>query len=157
MLSQTRIFLLILALAFSFGGFTFYSAAVIPIGSDVLDKTTQGFVTQRVTHVINAASLVSLLLFAWQGFVVRRQLSKFSVRCMILLLCIYSCSLISLVVIHPYMDGLLDFDDLSVKDPDTFYQMHRAYLWISTLQWLTTIALIWLVICSPSSRFESPS
>lgn len=54
MLARWRTFLLFQAWLAWQGGFFFYAAVVVPIGSDVLGSPiTQGFVTQEVTRWLN--------------------------------------------------------------------------------------------------------
>ena len=64
---------------------------------------------------------------------------------MIGLLSIYSLSLVTLVLLHPSMDSMLDVADHSVDEPEKFYTLHRIYLWVSTFQWLATIGIIGFV------------
>jgi hypothetical protein len=45
--------------------------------------------------------------------------------------------LAALVVLHMVMDAKLDTGRVS-----GFYSWHRAYLWISTVQWLANLALL---------------
>ncbi len=45
--------------------------------------------------------------------------------------------LAALVVLHVVMDAKLDRGRLA-----GFYSWHRAYLWISTVQWLANLALL---------------
>ena len=44
------------------------------------------------------------------------------------------------------MDVLLDAEGHSVIEPDGFYALHRAYLIVSTLQWLGAIGLLVLTL-----------
>jgi hypothetical protein len=54
------------ALLFWQGGFTFYGAVVVHVGQDVLGShRMQGFVTRRVTNYLNLAGAVALPLLAW--------------------------------------------------------------------------------------------
>src|SRR3954471_15293662 len=58
--------LLVFALMFWQGGFTFYSAVVVPIGTDVLGSAAeQGWITRRVTVWLNVAGAVALPVWAW--------------------------------------------------------------------------------------------
>ena len=46
-----RRFIVLVALCFWQGGFTFYAGVVVPVGTDVLGSSLkQGFVTRRVTR-----------------------------------------------------------------------------------------------------------
>ena len=40
--------------------------------------------------------------------------------------------------------GLIDVDQ-AVTDYDVFYGLHRLYLWISTVQWLATLPILWIM------------
>src|SRR5438067_11181166 len=57
-------FLVVAALMFWQGGFTFYSAVVVPLGQDIFGKR-QGFLTREVTDYLNLAGAIALLLLAW--------------------------------------------------------------------------------------------
>ena len=140
-----RYYLLLLAIAFSFGGFTFYAAVVIPISSDVFDATSQGFVTQKVTHVINIASGMTLLLLIWDGIALRRSRTRKINRVYGVLLVVYTVCVVSLVALHPRLDAMIDPGSMSVDEPDRFYVHHQIYLWLSTIQWAVTFGLIWVV------------
>ena len=151
-IGRIRFFILFLAVAFSFGGFSFYAAVVVPIGGEVFDATTQGFVTRKVTHVINAATVATLLALGWEGIARlstrnRRENAFFFGLLTALVVC-----LIALLVLHPRLDAMLDDRDFSVDDPDRFYRLHQAYLWISTVQWLATLGVIWLLCASDRPR-----
>lgn len=61
-------FLCLVALSVWVGGFTFYSAVVIPVLHESLGRLETGFVTQRVTNHLNAAGGVAVVLWwlvAW--------------------------------------------------------------------------------------------
>ena len=128
---------------------------VIPIGSDVLDTTPQGFVTQQVTFVLNMASVVTLAIMIWYGQsenIFRNHPSRHpDGRMYVCVLGVYTASLACLFFLHPQMGSLLNPDDLSVVDTDRFYRLHRVYLWISTVQWLSTIGFL-LLICRQLSH-----
>lgn len=60
-----RRFLVLVALGYWQGGFTFYSAIVVRVGEEVLGSAReQGFVTRRITNYLNAAGVVALVLCA---------------------------------------------------------------------------------------------
>ena len=73
MAALVRRFLVVCALLFWQGGFTFYAAVVVPVGSAVLGShTEQGFVTRRVTDFLNLAGAAALPLLAWDAAASRR-------------------------------------------------------------------------------------
>src|SRR5438552_320053 len=66
MLTFIRRFLVLLTLLFWQGGFMFYGAVIIPIGSEVLGShRQQGFIARSVTNYLNLAGLASVLVFGW--------------------------------------------------------------------------------------------
>src|SRR3954451_24425626 len=61
-----RRFLVVQALMFWQGGFLFYAAVVVPVGTDVLGgAAAQGVITARVTGWLNLIGLACLGLLAW--------------------------------------------------------------------------------------------
>jgi hypothetical protein len=129
--------LFLVALAITIGGFTFYSAVVIPILHDRLESAFEtGLVTQRVTDVLNALAGITLLL-GWSVFGVAAIRRDRVGRCHVWTLLISTTCLITLVVLHRVMDQKLATANLS-----GFYPCHRAYLWTSTVQWVANLALL---------------
>lgn len=127
-----------LMLSIWFGGFTFYAAVVVPLGSELLGKTEQGFVTQRVTVWLNAIGLacIAVLLWEWQaGLALKRS------RPTLVMLVMLGLSSLALIVLHQMLGRLLDAETMEVINGSRFYQTHRAYLWVSILQWLLCVAL----------------
>src|SRR5690348_2646523 len=60
-------FLVVMALCFWQGGFLFYAAIVVPIGTRVLGSILrQGFITRHVTHDLNIAAAAALVLLMWE-------------------------------------------------------------------------------------------
>lgn len=58
--------LLLWALMFWQGGFTFYGGVVVPVGSAVLGSDReQGFITRQVTNYLNLAGAVALAIWGW--------------------------------------------------------------------------------------------
>ncbi len=140
-----RNFILWLALTFSFGGFTFYAAVVVPVGTEVLDSTSQGFVTRQVTKVLNIASAITLGFLIWEILATYRTVKRKWLWSYLGLLLVYSGCLLGLFLLHPRLDELLDAETFSVLQSEEFYRRHRLYLWLSTLQWLTTIGIMWQI------------
>lgn len=140
--ARLRLFLLIMTISFSFGGFTFYSAFVVKIGGEVIDETMQGFVTRQVTHVINIASAITLVILIWDALAGKSSRSRFVNRSVFVWLAIYAVCLAILVITHPRLDALLDPVNMSVSSSERFYQLHRIYMIASTIQWLATVFLI---------------
>jgi hypothetical protein len=53
------------------------------------------------------------------------------------LLAVTTLCLVALIILHRLLDRRLDTAELR-----GFYPLHRAYLWVSTIQWLTNLALL---------------
>lgn len=127
---------LLLAFATWWGGFTFYSSVVIPVGSEILGSArTQGFVTQVVTHWLNVAAALTIFMLALDLWLNRqsRKTKNFILEIGItigLMLC-----LTALVFLHPQMDELINAAGETILDEAKFYKIHRVYLWVSTVQW----------------------
>lgn len=139
-------FLLLLLLSFTFGGFLFYASVVVPLGTDVLGSTTQGFVTRRVTNVINAASLLSAaatLIYCWATARNSRTRAQSSIRVPVTCAIVIALTAVVLVWLHGHLEAALDQDDFAVLDSAAFYQTHRIYLWVSTVQWLFSLPVLW--------------
>ncbi len=117
------------------GGFFFYAAVVVKVGTDLNGEFAQGLITREVTIWLNLAGLLTLL--AWIGDLVAecKTLRKSRWALWIFMLLALGC----LAWLHPRMDALIDTDfDTPLQRAD-FRQMHRAYLYISTAQWLASI------------------
>jgi hypothetical protein len=130
-----RRFLVLAALMFWQGGFTFYAAVVVPVGQEELGShLQQGFITRRVTHYLNLSGAAALVLLAWD-LVLSKEPSRTRHRLrwaawsgMVLILC-------ALVWLHGRLDEHLDTAMRELLDPRIFRRGHRWYLWLSTVQW----------------------
>ena len=142
------------SLAFWIGGFTFYSAVVIPVLHAQLGSALEtGLVTQRVTDLLNLLGLVASGL-GWIRTAIERPKGghgHVAWNGSILLLAINTLCLGALVLLHQRLDGRLLSGQM-----EGFYPLHRAYLRVSTLQWLASMVLlsVWAGSRGPC-RFES--
>ena len=143
-----RRFLVVAALMFWQGGFTFYAAVVVPVGEDVLgSRLEQGYVTRSVTNYMNLAGAVTLALLAWDLLATRDALLwRRLLRCLSWALMLLA--LVLLVWLHPRLDALLAEDGRDILDPDQFTLAHRWYLWVSTIQWGCCVVYLWLTLRS---------
>ena len=72
-----RRFLVIAAIAFWLGGFTFYSGVAIPMGVEVLGgHRTVGFITERVTNWLNVSGAIALAILLWDMLAARSARGK---------------------------------------------------------------------------------
>ena len=130
-MTSLRRFLTLVAFAFWQGGFAFYTAVVVPTGTDVLGSAAaQGFITRQVAFWMNVAGAVAVPVLLWDAAATR----PFR-RSRIALTIFLAAGLIALALLHPRLDAMLDPVKECVLDRRAFMPMHRAYLWISTAQW----------------------
>ena len=111
MVTLLRRFVVVAALMFWQGGFVFYAAVVVPIGTKVLGSTKdQGFITRLVAEQINVAGVICLVPLAWDFVAAgdpcrwRRWIRGLAVAGMVLALGL-------LFWLHPQLDQLLSPED----------------------------------------------
>ena len=143
-----RRMLVIVALMFWQGGFTFYAAVVVPVGQKVLaSHVRQGFITKEVTNYLNLAGAVALVLLAWD-ILACHDPSAARRRARWLAWVIMAVCLLTLFYWHTRLDVLLDLDSETILDRGPFRTLHRQYLWVSTLQWAAGVAYLLLTLIS---------
>jgi hypothetical protein len=114
------------------GGFTFYAAAVVPIGQRVLGShLSQGLITQEVTRALNGVGVAALALMGAEAFFASRD-TRLPLKALWGMLAVLLGALFAL---HVQMDVVLGPHPREGFDHERFYAWHRAYLWISTAQW----------------------
>src|SRR5262249_7084064 len=114
-----RRFLVLAALIFWQGGFTFYAGVGVLVGPATLGAD-QSIVTRRVTIFLNLAGAVALLLFAWdvKATTTRRAWRWTAWGGMALALPL-------LLWLHGRIDAAIDPTTASVHDYEAFYPSHR--------------------------------
>jgi hypothetical protein len=146
LLILARRFLVLLALMFWQGGFTFYAAVVVPTGQRVLgDPTDQGFITRQVTQYLNLSGAVALLILALDLIAAARE-ATWARRLRWLSWLGMVGTLVALVWLHPRIDQYLDPELRAVVNHRAFRAGHRTYLWLSTVQWGCGLAYAWLTL-----------
>ena len=151
-----RRFLAAVSLLFWQGGFTFYSAVVVPIGTEALTSVGQGFITRRVTDYLNLAGAASLALLAWE-LLAARDPRPARRRARILFWLVLAAGLALLFVLHPRMDALLDPEENRVLDLGKFRRLHKVYLWISAVQWGCGLVYLLLTLRTWQAEDRRPS
>lgn len=145
-MTLVRRFLVLIAVAFWQGGFTFYSGVVVHVGSRVLEShLQQGLVTQSVTNYLNLAGLVALAIWAWD-IACRRDPSMWRRR---LRWSLWALLLVALGVLawwHVRLDRHVDLDSSSLLDRSRFRELHKWYLHISTFQWISSLIMLGLTL-----------
>lgn len=141
-----RRYLVLVALAFWLGGFTFYVSVVVPVGTRVLGSPMrQGLITRQVTVWLNLAGTLALPVLALDVIASRDPLRwRFVVRLALLVL-MAGCQAV-LFWLHAHLDSMLDIRAMDVSDHDAFYLAHRVYLWTHTVQWVAALVGIGLML-----------
>jgi hypothetical protein len=127
----------LLAFSLWMGGFTFYSAIVIPVLHRALGSAEAGAVTAEVTNVLNVIGGVTLALWwamAWNERIRLTRRSRWVQRAALILA---TALLVTLASLHVRMDHQLASNGLA-----GFYPLHRAYLIVSTALWAVSICLL---------------
>jgi hypothetical protein len=133
--SLLRRFLVLVALMFWQGGFTFYAAVVVPVGQEELGShLQQGFITRQVTNYLNLSGAVALIVFGWDIAATRersaaRRWTRWAAWLGMMV------TLLALAWLHQQLDQLLNLELRELANPKVFRGAHRWYLWLSTVQW----------------------
>lgn len=141
-LTLPRRLLVVAALMFWQGGFTFYAAVVVPVGQRLFGDEVQAQTTRIVTTHLNQSAAVGLAVFALDLLTAtdpswRRLTGRWLLWAGVLL------TLGLLVWLHPRLEGFMDEDSFNRR---VFRPYHRLYLWISTFQWAFAVAFVWLTL-----------
>lgn len=145
-MTSARRFLVFQAFLLWQGGFVFYAAVVVPVGTGFLQSPTlQGLITQRVTDYLNVFGAAWAVLFLWDVYAARdpNGRRKFA-RWLGWAACVGLLGV--LVWLHGDLDALIDRDIGRVRDRAAFKAIHIAYLWVSTGHWIVGLVLAWLTL-----------
>ena len=146
-----RRFLVLAALAFWLGGFTFYAAVVVPIGTDVLRSALdQGMITRRVVFWLNVSGacaqvvlLADVLVCSWRC---RAGLGGWLFLARLGLWLFLAAAQAALFLLHRHLDAMIDPVAVTISDETAFHLAHRVYLWLQTVQWLAGLLFIALML-----------
>ena len=129
--------LALVGMTFWLGGFTFYSAVVIPILHDEMGGIDSGMITGQVSNYLNAFGVAAVL--AWGALLpFERSLGEGWARWFRSgLLVLTTAILAGLILLHPIMDHRL-----SLGEMDDFHPLHKIYLIASTFQWGINLAIL---------------
>jgi hypothetical protein len=145
LLSVARRFIVISAIAFWLGGFTFYAGVVVPTGVKVLGThKAVGFITQEVTRWLNVAGVIALSIFLVNLLPGWRQSGRGLRRLLMITWMVMAAIEIELFILHPVMDRMLTTHPVrEILDVDRFDNWHRVYLMSTTIQWFLGVVHVW--------------
>jgi hypothetical protein len=155
-MTMVRRFLVIQLLMLWQGGFLFYAAFVVPVGTDVLGGSfEQGRITRLVAPTLNLLGAAALAVFAWELLhaPASRRSQKYWLRSSWAVL---AAGLVGLFLLHPRMLELVDFESSRKLDRDRFRFLHRTYLWISAIQWLAGLVFAFVLLRSWQTTDRNP-
>jgi hypothetical protein len=144
---MVRRFLLVQALLLWQGGFLFYAAVVVPVGTDVFGSAAQGAVTRRVTWWLNLFGLAFLAVYAWDAYAARDP-SRRRAAARWWLGAASAGLLYLLWFLHRLLDYFLAPGGEVVQMRQPFKIVHILYLWASTVHWLLGLAQAWLTLAA---------
>jgi hypothetical protein len=147
-MTLVRRFLVVAALAVWMGGFTFYSSFAIPAATELLEggHRAAGFITQRVTQPLNVCGAVALAILLWDLFAGWSAAARHERRWLAGTWTFLVAGEAALWVLHPLLDAKLDVASRRILPATDFDTWHRAYLWISTAQWIAALPLLWFTL-----------
>ena len=135
LLELAKRFVLISAFGLWLGGFTVYTAFVIPIGHRHFPDRQFGFLTGEVTTVLGilsaAATMLALVNMALDWTRLEAGGRWASLATLLLLL----GALLSVFIVHAKLDALLDYHARRISDPALFEPLHERYELFATIQW----------------------
>jgi hypothetical protein len=124
------------------GGFLFYTSVVVPLGTQLNGPTGQGAVTARVTEWLNLIGAVALAALALDLAFARDPNRRRTACRWWTWFVAFACQYL-LFFFHACLDHFMDDARRRVVVREAFYPAHRAYLWVSTVQWLAGLLLAW--------------
>jgi hypothetical protein len=142
---MVRRYTTLLIFALWMGGFTFYTLIVIPTGGKVLDggELDVGFITQQITNWLNWLGVVALAILGWNARAEGRGPLRWLLAACWLGMAV---TLVGLFCLHPVLDRMLDTETHQIHGGAIFFNWHRAYMAVASLQWLAALAYLWVAL-----------
>ena len=146
-LPALRRLIVIAAIAWWLGGFTFYSGVAIPMGVQVLGThRAVGFITEHVTNWLNVGGVIALGILLWNLLLGWHDRGK-ALRYTLLITWIAMAAIeIELISVHPAMDRLITTHPVRmILDEDRFDLLHHVYLISTSVQWAIGVIHVWCI------------
>lgn len=158
-MTAVRRFLVLQALLAWQGGFLFYSAAVVPVGTRVLgSRVRQGQITAGVTEWLNLVGVLALAVLAWE-LVAARDPKRWRSAGRWWCWGVAAVAQHLLFAFHQLLDYFMSPDRSHIVIRPPFYLVHTVYLWASTAAWVAMLLFAWWTVrawAEPRSPAEAP-
>src|SRR5437773_8650730 len=119
-----RRFLVIVALGFWLGGFTFYAGVVIHTGHRVFGGMREtGFLTQQVTGWLNVSGVAALAILLWNAIACWKAPDRWVRGGLWLTWVLMTGVQVGLFALHPVLDGMLDVEGHRILDRAEFHRV----------------------------------
>lgn len=151
-----RRFLVLCLLLFWQGGFTFYTAVVIPVGAQVLEShRKQAVITRGVVTYLNLSGVAALPVMAWdllaeKDLHLRRRRWRWGLWLAQLL------TLGLLFWLQTVLNAHFPAAGGELAEPGAFHLIHRIYVWINTVQWLGSLGFLLLSLRAWTEKEHTP-
>ena len=128
-------FLVISAFGLWLGGFTLYTAFVIPIGHRHIPGRHFGFVTGEATQVLAVLSAVAIVLASVNLALEWKRRPAGGRWTSLATLLVLVATLAASTLLHAKLDAVLDYGAHRISDQERFGTLHERYELAATLQW----------------------
>jgi hypothetical protein len=148
-LEIVRRYLVVLAVSFWLGGFTFYSVVVIHTAHRVLDSMLEtGLITQRVSGWLNLIGVGALVILLWDVFALWRIKAKWMRWVLVSLWVVMAGVQVWLFLLHPNLDRQIDLETRDLVNRMQFRSVHTFYVTLSTVQWAAGLVYVFCALCA---------
>lgn len=151
-----RRILVVAAIVFWQGGFSFYGAVVVPTMRSQLPAMQSAPITQRVTDILNFTGIGALAPLLWD-MAATRDPSRSRRRSRWLLWAVMIICLGILFWMHYAMDEQIAAGIDKVAADMGFQNLHRWYLLVNTLQWAACVGFGVLALVAWRAEDQSPA
>jgi len=151
-----RRFLLLCVLLFWQGGFTFYTAVVIPVGAHALGShRQQALITREVATYLNIAGAATLPVMFWDVWAEkdpqsRRRRWRWGFWLAQLL------TLGFLFWLQAVLNAQFPPAGGAITLPAAFRLNHRVYVWVNTVQWACSLGFLLLSLRAWTQKEHTP-
>ena len=145
-LSLARRFVTLLGAGLWLGGFTLYTAFVIPVGHRQLSAGKFGFVTGEVTALLNEVAAIALVLLLVNLVMEWKRMGNALRWAGAGAWLLSAFATAGLYFLHRAIDGALDYKVREILDRNRFESLHERYELVATIQWASGVIHVWFML-----------